>query len=411
MISVDEAQKIILKLTPVKNDIENIHFSDSYGRILARNLISEFNIPHVNNSAMDGYAVISGDVQNASFNKPVILEITDEVQAGGKNIPFPLNNGQAIRIMTGSHIPEGADAVIPFEDTEETGNIVRIFKPVKKSENIRYAGQDVTEGSMVLAKGTYIESSHIGLIASINRTSVDVFKKPEVSIISTGDEIIEPGSDDFFGKTINSNSYVLISEVKKTGGNPAYYGIARDNFAEIRQTIEKALTGDIIICTGGVSMGRYDFIPEVLKSLGAEIIFHNIAIKPGKPLLFSMVNNKLIFGLPGNPVSTMVSFIEFVRPALLKMAGAIKSEKPVVKAVLKETIHKQAGRRHFIRGIFTIVDGVFTVVTTGNQRSDIINSMTAANCLIIIPEDLETVNMNSMVDIQLINHGEISVAD
>ncbi len=157
-------------------------------------------------------------------------------------------------------------------------------------------------------------------------------------------------------------------------------------------------------------MGRYDFIPDVLKSLGAEIIVHRIAIKPGKPVLFSKVQNKLFFGLPGNPVSVMISFIEFVRPAILKMSGAMQYNKPVVKAVLKETIHKQAGRRHFIRGIFSIPDGVFNVSTTGNQRSDIMNSMAAANCLIIIPEDVETVEKNSIVDIQLIKHGEISVA-
>lgn len=410
MISVDDALNLILGSVPEIKETERMFFSESFDRILAEDIISVLNVPQTDNSAMDGYALISHDVQYATREKPVILKITGEVQAGGKNEVQPLFSGKAIRIMTGAHIPEGADAVIPFEDTEESGDSVKIFNSVGKSENIRFAGDDISAGSTVSIKGTYIESSHIGLFASINRTEVSVFKKPEVSIISTGDELIEPGASDVYNKIVNSNAYVLMNEVKKTGGNPSYFGIARDRFDEIKTTIEKALAGDIVICTGGVSMGRYDFIPDVLKSMGAEIIVHRIAIKPGKPLLFSRIGNKLFFGLPGNPVSVMVSFIEFVRPAILKMSGAIQLQKPVVKAVLKEAIHKQPGRRHFIRGIFSIDNGVFNVLTTGNQRSDIINSMAAANCLIIIPEETETLEKNSIVDIQLIRHGEISVS-
>ncbi len=210
MISVDEALKIILNSIPAKQDAETIDFSDSYGRILAQDIISELNVPQIDNSAMDGYALISRDIQGSTPEKPVILKIAGEVQAGGNNFSYRLTSGNAIRIMTGAHIPHGADAVIPFEDTEESGELVKIFKPVNKSENIRFAGEDITAGDRILLKGTCIESSHIGLIASINRTEVSVFKKPEISIISTGDEIIEPGSAEIYGKTVNSNSYVLI---------------------------------------------------------------------------------------------------------------------------------------------------------------------------------------------------------
>lgn len=409
MISVDEARHIILNSIPENNNIETTGFCDCHGRILARDIVSDLNVPQLDNSAMDGYSVISSETGDAAPEKPVFLKIAGEIQAGGANSAEPLQKGCAIRIMTGAHIPRGADAVIPFEDTEESADHVKIFKPVKKSENIRFAGEDITAGERILLKGTRIESAHIGLIASINLTEISVFKKPEVSIISTGDEIVEPGSTDVFGKTVNSNSYVLINEVRQAGGNPTYFGIARDRFDDIKKRIEAALSGDIVICTGGVSMGRYDFTPDVLKSLGAEIIVHKVAIKPGKPVLFGRIKNKLFFGLPGNPVSVMVSFIEFVLPALLKMSGAINHEKPVVKAVLKEPIRKQLGRRHFIRGIFTINNGIFNVVTTGNQRSDIMNSMAAANCLIIIPEDVSIAEKDSIVDIQLIRHGEINV--
>ena len=410
MISVDKAKEIILKSISVTDETETIPFSESYGRILAQGIISGLNVPQIDNSAMDGYAIISADIQAATADNPVILEIADEVQAGGKDASHPLTHGKAIRIMTGAHLPQGADAVVPFEDTEEINGQVKIFTAINPSENIRFAGEDICIGDTVLAKGTNIESAHIGLIASTNHTKISVYKKPEVSIISTGDEIIEPGSVETFGKIINSNAYVLMNEVKRTGGNPTYYGIAKDRFEDIREIEEKALAGgDIVICSGGVSMGRYDFIPDVLKSLGAEIIVHKIAMKPGKPVLFCKVRNKLFFGLPGNPVSVMVSFIEFVRPALLKISGALHYEKPVVKAILKETIHKKPGRRHFIRGIFTVKEGVFTVLTTGSQGSGILNSMASANCLIILPEDVEIVEYNSLVDIQLIKHGEISV--
>lgn len=409
MISVDEARQIILDSIPENNNIETTGFSDCHGRILAEDILSGLNVPQIDNSAMDGYSVISSDTGGATPEKPVILKIAGEVQAGGTNPAGPLKKGYAIRIMTGAHIPQDADAVIPFEDTEESADHVKIFKLVQKSENIRFTGEDITSGERILLKGTCIESAHIGLIASINRTEISVFKKPEVSIISTGDEIVEPGSTEIYGKTVNSNSYVLINEVKQAGGNPTYFGIARDRIDDIKKLIETSLSGDIVICTGGVSMGRYDFTPEVLKSLGADIIVHSVAIKPGKPLLFARLKNKFFFGLPGNPVSVMVSYIEFVLPALLKMSGAINHEKPVVKAVLKESIRKQPGRRHFIRGIFTITEGIFNVVTTGNQRSDIMNSMAAANCLIIIPEDVSIVEKDSIVDIQLIKHREINV--
>lgn len=410
MINVDEARRIILSSISVMNETETVKFSECSGRILAQDIISSLNVPQINNSAMDGYAVISLDTGEASQQNPAILDVAGEVQAGSSVKLQPLERGKAVRIMTGAHVPDGADAVIPFEDTAEENAKVKIFIPVNKSENIRFAGEDITAGKVVLAKGTIIDSYNIGQIASINQTEVQVFRKPAVSIISTGDEIIEPGSPDVYGKTVNSNSYVLINEVKKAGGDPSYFGIAKDRFDDVKKLIEKALTGDIVICTGGVSMGRYDFIPDVLKSMGAEIIVHRIAMKPGKPVLFGRINNKLIFGLPGNPVSVMVSFIEFVRPSILKMSGATLYDKPVVKAILKENIRKQAGRRHFIRGIFTIIDGVFYVSTTGNQRSDIISSMAAANCLIIIPENIEVAEKNSLVDIQLIMHGEISDA-
>lgn len=408
MISVEKAKEIILTKTKVITEIENVHFTESYKRILARGIISGRNIPELDNSSMDGYALISGDTINATKDNPVILNIISEIQAGADSTYPALSPGNAIRIMTGAHMPAGADAVVPFEDTEESGHFVKVFRPVSRFEYIRFAGEDVTAGKTVLHPGLCIDSVHIGQIASVNLTEVSVYKKPQVSIISTGNEILEPGSAGIFGKTINSNAYVIMNEVKKYGGNPKYIGLARDTHDNIKMLIESALSGDIIISSGGVSMGRYDFIPDVLKSLGAEIIIHTIAMKPGKPVLFAKIKDKLFFGLPGNPVSAMVAFMEFVRPSLLKMSGALHKEKPIVKAILEETINKNRGRKYFIRGIFRIKDGNFYVVSTGSQGSGILRSMAEANCLIILPEEIEVAEKNSFVDIQLINHGEIS---
>lgn len=409
MISFYEAKEIILHNTSSLKEIETVNLDESYGRILANNIISPRNIPQYDNSSMDGYAVISNDTIKASTDIPVSLVVSAEIQAGGKYTKPPLTSGHAIRIMTGAHIPPGADAVIPFEDTEEKNGIVKLLRPVSVSENIRFSGEDIVRDDLLIAAGTKIDSAQIGQIASVNLTEITVFKKPDVFILSTGDEIVEPGTDEIDGKIINSNASVIINEVKKYGGTPHYIGIARDNFTDISKQFSTALQGDLIICSGGVSMGLYDFTHDVIKSSGAEILFHNIAMKPGKPVLAGKINNKLIFGLPGNPVSVMVSFMELVRPALLKMSGSNWLDKPVVKAILEEQIIKKDKRIHFVRGIYTIDNGEFHVKTAGIQRSDILRSMSSANCFIILPEKIDVFSTGSIVDIQLIQHGEISV--
>lgn len=409
MISVDQAKELILSRAKKTVKTEIIRLTDCYNRILSHDIISNRDIPDLDNSAMDGYAVMSSDTLTATDKKPVILKILSEIQAGGDYLQSPLTSGNAIRIMTGAHIPPGADAVIPFEDTEETGDKVRVFRPVSECEYIRFAGEDVKNGHTILFAGTRIDSIHIGQIASANLTEVSVFKKPAVSVISSGNEIVPPGSADISGKTINSNAYVIVNEVMKSGGNPEYMGIARDTFDDINNIVEASLGADIIISSGGVSMGMYDFIPEVLKKLGAEIVFHTLAMKPGKPVLFAIIRDKLFFGLPGNPASAYVAFMEFVRPALLKMSGASHYEKPVIKAILDEEISKQAGRKHFIRGTFKLINGHFHVRSAGTQSSGVLSTIASANCLIILAEDTTAAEKNSYVDIQLIHHGEISI--
>lgn len=407
MISVNNALEIILGSTHRIENFESADILNLTGRILFNNIISGIDVPQRDNSAMDGYALISSDTLNASADSPVVLSISSEVQAGGEYCGSGVKKGEAVRIMTGAPIPEGADAVIPFEDTEEIDSTVKILKSVSINENIRFTGEDIKKGEIVLKKGTRIDSAQAGLIASMNISRVDVYKKPEVAVISTGDEIVELGSGNPYGKTVNSNAYTLCSEVRKYGGEPVYLGIVKDNIVETTEKIEEAMKSDIIITSGGVSMGKYDFIPDVMRNLGVDIKIQKVLMKPGKPVVFGHIGRKLFFGLPGNPVSVMVSFMQFVRPALLKMSGAEKIDKPVIGARLNEKIKKKPGRRHFVRGIYTIINNEFHVKTTGDQGSGILRSMSEANCLIMLPEEWGDAGPGDIVDIQLIDHGEI----
>lgn len=407
MISVKKAIEIVYESVPLLREKENVSLFECSGRILYEDIIAGFNVPLKNNSAMDGYAVISSDTAGATDKKPVALQIKDEIRAGGKADGKILDHQSAIRIMTGAPVPDGADAVVPFEESTENGNSVLIKRPFGRFENIRFAGEDIRAGEIILKRGTRIDSAETGLLASLDIYEVPVFRKPEVAILSTGDELVEPGKPNPEGKIFNSNAYVLYSEVKKYGANPHYEGIVVDDRAATRKKMEELLKYDVIITSGGVSMGKYDFIPEVLNELGIDIRIRKVLMKPGKPVVFGVKGEKLFFGLPGNPVSVMVSFLKFVRPALLKMSGSEKDQKPLIKAILTEDITKREGRRHFIRGKFTIRDGRFFVETTGAQGSGILTSMSKGNCLIVLPEETVHVCAGETVDIELINHGEI----
>jgi len=406
MLSVEKALELIISNTAIREQSEKTDIFNCWGRTLFNNVQAKFNVPSKDNSSMDGYAVLTDDIKKADAENPVSLKIIDEVRAGAEFKGKKLQSGNAIRIMTGAPIPEGADSVIPFEETEESGDIVKIFKSTFKSENIRLTGEDIKKGNTVLSRGIRIDSAEIGLLSSLNMNEISVFVKPRVGIISTGDELAEPGFADI-DKIINTNAYVLYSEVKKYGGEPVYEGIVKDNYNDVKKMFLKLMSNDIIISSGGVSMGRYDFIPDVLKDIGVDIKLHKVLVKPGKPIIFGTIGKKLFFGLPGNPVSVMVSFMEFVRPAILKMSGNNKITKPILKAKTKEEIRKKEKRKHFIRGIFSIENGDLFVITTGPQGSGILTSMSSANCLIIIPMETDLVNKGELVEIQLTGHSEI----
>lgn len=397
-----EAQKVVLDAAPVLG-LEKISILEALGRVLGEEIVAERDNPPWDNSAMDGFAVRWEDIrQEQAIQKPVTLSVIEDVPAG--TMPSKaVGCGQAIRIMTGAPIPRGADTVLKVEDTEHTSDSVRVFKPEPKGANIRPQGEDVKKGECIIAKGTRIRPSEAGMLAILAKPFVFVHQRPRVAILSTGDELADLDERFSEEKIINSNSYGIAAAVQEAGSIPFLLGIARDTPMALKEKISQGLNADVLVLSGGVSMGDYDFTKAVFRELGAEMNFWKLAIRPGQPLAFGKIQGKLAFGLPGNPVSSMVTFEQLVRPALLKMSGCRSYGRPVVQAVFQERFFKRTDRRHFLRGILTMEEGVFKVRTTGDQGSGILTSMVKANCLIDVPVEVEKLNPGDEVSVQLLN--------
>lgn len=404
-MSVEEALAIILdSVVPTGKDVATL--LGCRGRILFDDIVSGVNIPPETNSAMDGYAIRSHDTASAGEDRPVALKVIGEIKAG-EYPGIELKPMTAMRIMTGAPVPSGCDAVIPVEDIEESDTQVKIYRAVDRDENIRHAGEDISSGMTVLRRGDTISSAEVGLLASLNIAEVPVYRQPRVAILSSGDEILEVGEEASRGKIRNSNAYTLYSEVERYQGKPRYLGIIRDTPEETRRRIIEALEYDVIITSGGVSMGKYDFVKTVMPETGINIKIHQIKMKPGRPLVFGTKGNTLFFALPGNPVSVMIAFMQFARPALIKMMGGRKINKPLLRARMNGEYRKKPDRVHFIRGCFQRYRDELQVSITGPQGSGILRSMSEANCLILIPEEVTHVGTGDWVTIQLIGHEEV----
>jgi molybdopterin molybdotransferase len=401
MISFDEALTNILShIEPL--GFEKVSLLQSLGRVIGEDAFAKWDIPPLDNSAMDGYALRFEDVAKASPDHPARLEVIEDLPAGSLS-KKTIERGQAIRIMTGAPIPKGADAVIPVEDTKKGDGFVSIFKSALLGENIRKAGEDVRKGDRIILKGDIIRPAEVGMLASIGRSFVSVYQKPLVAILCTGDELVDVDETLGEGKIISSNSYTLAAQVEDCGAVPVQLGIAKDRKEEISQKLRQGIRGDVLISSAGVSVGDYDFVKDVLGDLGMKMAFWQVAMKPGKPLAFGTIQGKPVFGLPGNPVSSMVSFEQFVRPSLLKMMGHRQIFRPVVEATLQGEIEKKPGRRHFTRAFVSFKEGSYFATTTGDQGSGILRSMVKANGLIIIPEDQEIARAGEKVKVQLLD--------
>lgn len=417
MLSVEEALEKILNEVDTLEE-ESVPILESLGQVLAEDIKADINVPPLDNSAMDGYAVRSQDTTGASEKTPVFLRVIDTVMAG--SIPgHEVVPGTAVRIMTGAPVPGGADSVVQFENTDEEKRkasapdepVVRvgILSEARPGLNIRKAGEDIARGTVALKKGNVIRAAEIGLMASLGYGHVKAIRRPVVAILSTGNELVEVDKPLTEGKIYDSNAYSIASLVRRYGCVPKMLGIARDEEASLVSKLKQAQDADILLTTGGVSAGDYDMVKDILARDG-EMVFWKVRVKPGKPLAFGKIKGKdksiPHLGLPGNAVSCMVSFELFVRPALLKMMGKKNLAKPAVEAILEDSVKNDAGRRIYDRAIIERRNGHYYARLTGPQGSGILNSMSQANGLVLIPEDRKMVNKGETVQVLMLDWNE-----
>jgi molybdopterin molybdotransferase len=394
MIGSEEARDIILhEITPLP--VEETPLLQGLGRLLAADVTAVADIPPADNSAMDGYAFKQGTDVAGCFTVAGFLP-------AGESWPVPVTAGSAIRIMTGAPIPAGCDTVAPFEEVAEHATGVRLTTPTRKGAHIRRRGEELTAGNTALAAGCRLRPQEIGLLAALGRTTVPVFRRPRVAVLATGDELVTPGSDAAEGKIIDCNSSAIAAQVLAAGGEPWLLGIARDDRDATRELIMTGLDADILITTGGVSVGDRDYVHEVIGELGGEIRFRKVNMKPGKPVLFAMVHGTPVFALPGNPAAAMVGFELFIRPSLLKMQGHVNVMRPVVRATLTEPVNNRGERPHFVRVMATSVAEGFSAITTGNQSSARLSSLTGGNALLRL-EPGENLPAGATVDLLLLD--------
>ncbi|MDI3341307.1 MAG: molybdopterin molybdotransferase MoeA [Sphaerobacter sp.] len=404
MLGVDEARRRVLAAVSPLPAVE-VTLLDAPGLVLAEDVVADADIPPFRNSAMDGYAVRAADVASATPAAPVRLVVVAEVAAGSPAAP-PLGPGQAARIMTGAPLPEGADAVVRFEETDEheagpRRDEVWVRGAVRRWENVRHAGEDVRAGAVVLPRGTVLGPAAIGVLASLNRATVPVHRRPRVGILSTGDEVVDLGPPLRPGQIRNSNSYTLAALVREAGGEPILLGVARDRVEDIRAKLRAAPQVDFLITSGGVSIGDFDLVKHVLQAEG-EVSLWQVRIKPGKPLAFGRVGSIPLLGLPGNPVAAYVAFLQFGRPALRAMLGRTDLSLPTLRARLLAG-HENAGRRrHYVRGIVERQGDEWVARPCGLQGSGVLTSVTAANCLIVLPESWHRAEPGTEVEVQLL---------
>ncbi|MGR3318175.1 MAG: molybdopterin molybdotransferase MoeA [Candidatus Anammoxibacter sp.] len=400
MISVDDAVKIVIDNTTI-SESQVIDIKDALGFSLAEDIIADMDMPPFNRSAMDGYALISDDISSL----PTELDVVETISAGYQPKEH-IKNGQAAKIMTGAIVPNGADSVIMVEDTEPVndGSRVKVLKQIKRGKNIAKMGEDIQNGQVVLKKGKKIRPQEIGVLASVGVNNVNVFRPPSVGVIATGDELVAINTKPKPGQIRNSNSYSIAAQAMQIVSDVEILDIAPDNKEEARQIIEAGLKKDVLILSGGVSMGDYDIIGDILKELGVNIFFEKVALRPGKPTLFGKRGDTLIFALPGNPVATFVTFELFVYPAIQKMMGIKPFKRPEIKAVLKQDYPAKKNRTEYRPAHLSLCNGELSVIPVKWHGSADLLSTTNANCLLIVPDDVDSFAEGQIVDVMLLNN-------
>lgn len=410
LLSVAEArQRLLAAFNPV--DIEMVPLAQSAGRVLAKDVRSQVDLPLFANSSMDGFAVRAADIAGANSNSPIELKVIGDVPAGHVS-PINIGPGEALRIMTGAPVPDGADAVIPLEDTDQfrkdahTGaalpESVKVYRSTNPGDYIRPRGQDVRQGELVLAGSIRLRPQDVGLLAMIGVAEVPVYRRPKVALLSTGDELVPVHIPLEPGKIHDSNAYALAALVSRDGGQSVNLGIAPDQVQAVREMLARSVTSgaDLIISTAGVSVGAFDFVRMVVEEQGKLDIWR-VNMRPGKPLTFGSYRGTPFVGLPGNPVSAFVGYEVFVHPALLRLSGLNGQPRPSIKAELTEPVQSD-GRESYLRAIVELNKGRWSARLTGHQGSGNLRSLVQANALLIIPSGVKSLPAGAEVDAWLI---------
>ena len=402
LLSVEAALRSILaRVEPLPS--RSVSIDEALGLVLAADILSTENLPPFPNSAMDGFAVLAADVASASREAPVRLQIQGDAPAGSVR-HFEVTPGTTVRIMTGAELPSGTEAVVPVEHTVSTPLEVEIFHPVRRGGNLRLAGEDVHTGERVFAKGTPLRPAEIGLLAAIGCTQVDVLPAPRVAVMTTGSELVGAEEHPGPGQIRDANIHALCAQIRAVGALATAFPRVPDQREAVEAALRKALDAcDVVLTNGGVSAGDYDFMQETLERLGATQVFCQVAQKPGRPLIFWMLQGKPVFGLPGNPVAAMVCFEMYVRPALRKMLGQSFLFRPRVEAALAEAYRKgeQDRRTHFLRVQARQESTGWVATSTGAQGSGILSSMTRANAIAVIPASAGDLKAGATVSLHL----------
>ncbi len=402
VLSVEDALAHILATVRVLEP-ERVELLEAAGRVLAEAVTADRDIPPLTNSAMDGYAVRGADLALAQVQRPTRLRVVGEVAAG--YVPeMAVETGQAVRIMTGAPVPAGADTVVRFEDTGQAGDWIEVLKAPPTGANVRAAGEDVRAGQTVLQPGQVLRPQEVGMLAAVGRVEVAVVRRPRVAILATGDEVVPPDRLPGPGQIRDANSYTVAAQVRQYGGRPLLLGVARDQEDLVRRGMQEALAqgADLIITSGGVSVGDFDLVKQVLAAEG-EMHFWSLNMKPGRPLAFGVVGGVPLLGLPGNPVAAMISTELFGRPALLKMQGFTDWSRPTVSARLSQPIARKDGRRHYLRVCLRRTEAGYEATLTGDQGSGILNSLVQADGLAVIPEEAEHLPAGAEVEVLLLS--------
>ena len=400
MLTMEEALERVLEGTGLIAE-EEVDLARAHMRVLSRPVESPRSIPPWDNSAMDGFAVRFADTQEV----PVTLKVVDTIPAGG--VPScEVGAREASRIMTGAPFPDGADTIVMVEDTAEVPGGVQINAPTRPAQHIRRAGEDVQPGDRVLEAGTVLTPARVGILAALGLPSVWVRRQPTVAILSTGDEVIPPGQPLGPGQIYSSNTHALMGLVVQAGGIPIDCGIAPDEPTGLAEAFRRCMGADLIVSTGGVSVGDFDYVKDVLENEGAVLDFWKVRMKPGKPLAYGRIADTPAFGLPGNPVSCMVNFLQFVRPVMRTMLGSPNPFLPVVDAVMDEDVKKRAGRAWLERVCLSRgPDGAIHAVRTGSQSSGVLSSMVRADGLLLLPVESLGCALGDTVRVQVIDWG------